>query len=342
VKHSIISWDCCYRNFFHTAFAIADQNFDMGLVEVIYVEQRTKAASDRYNRQAGLPSLGDVVAALQDRLNIRAIYLGDRSSEPFHWGKAVNLGIQASSGEIVSVMDGDLLVDRDFLSKLAQEHLRSATAIVNLHRRMVPEPIGVPRSRWTEQVIAFDRCLNACPDRDQALPVTVQNYGPLISTRREHWDSISGYDDHRIWSTGLSLLGTDVTTRLEIALDARSHLLPDTVCVHPWHPVGFRRDTFAARGMLSLQEELLEWTRSKGVSDWRIRLPVTNRLYAANARVVERVIKSGIAEPSVQQTASSRVQAWLSATAAHLLHREFSQLRGSLAGVLRKILATHR
>jgi glycosyltransferase involved in cell wall biosynthesis len=342
VRHSIISWDCCYRNFFHTAFSLSDQEFDFDNFEVIYVEQRTKAASDRFNRQVGLSSLGDVVRTLEDRMNIRVLYLGDGPDTPLHWGRAVNLGIQASRGEIISVMDGDLLVDRDLLSRLDREYLKSSNVIVNLHRRMVRRAFGAPRDRWTEQRVTFDACLDACPDRDQPLPDHVQNYGPMISARREHWDSIGGYDEHRIWSTGLSRIGEDVTRRLEIQLDARSHLLPDTVCVHPWHPVGFRRDTFAARRMLSLQGDLIEWARSNKVSDWKDRGATTEALYGRNRRFIERVLKSDVAEPSVTPTRLKRMRAWLSGIAARLLNREFRQLRGELASAVRNMLSGNR
>jgi hypothetical protein len=342
MRHSIISWDCCYRNFFHTAVALSDQEFDFRNFEVIYVEQRTKTASDRFNREMGLSSLGDVARTLEDRMNLRVIYLGDGPDTPFHWGRATNLGITASSGEIISIMDGDLLVDRDFLSKLDIEHRRSSKAVVNLHRLMLAGPIGVSRDRWMEQDVTFDRCLDACPDRNQPLPGSVQNYGPMISARREHWESIHGYDEHPIWSTGLSRIGEDVTRRLEIRLDTRSYLLPSTVCVHPWHPVGFRRDTFAARRMLSLQEELVEWAGHNQESDWRERLPTAEALYRRNRRFVDSVLASDVAQPSISPNRIKRLTALFSGVAAKLLNREFDQIRGQLATVLRRMFSDAR
>lgn len=342
MRHSIISWDCCYRNFFHTAVALSDQEFDFRDFEVIYVEQRTETASDHFNRHMGLSSLGDVARTLEDRMNIRVIYLGDGPDAPFHWGRAVNLGITASSGEILSIMDGDLLVDRDFLAKLDREHRRSTKAIVNLHRRMLAGPIGVSPDRWMEQVVTFGQCLAACPDANQPLPRSVENYGPMISARREHWEAIHGYDEHPIWSTGLSRIGEDVTRRLEIQLDTRSYLLPGTVCVHPWHPVGFRRDTFAARRMLSLQEELIEWAGQKQASDWRDRLLTAEALYDRNRRFVDSVLASDVAQPSISPNRIRRLTALLSGVAARLLNREFGQIRGQLAAVMRRMLSNRR
>jgi hypothetical protein len=335
VRHSIISWDCCYRNFFHTAFTLSNQEFDADDYEVIYVEQRTEIASDRFNRQLGLSSLSDVVRALEKHINVRAVYMGDDLEAPLHWGRAVNRGIQASRGEVVSVMDGDLLLERDFLSKLNNEHSNSPRAVVNLHRRMVPHAIGVAPEHWTEQRVTFEACLDACPDRDRPLPKSPNNYGPMISARREHWDAISGYDEHRIWSTGLSLLGTDVTRRLEIQAGSRAYLLPDTVCVHPWHPVGFRRDTLSARRILSLQRELIEWASSNATSHWRERLAITESVYGENRRLVERVIRSDVAQPSAKPTRTKQMTAWLSSLAAKSLNREFRQMRGEVAKTVR-------
>jgi hypothetical protein len=52
----------------------------------------------------------EVVDGLKDHMSIRVLYLGDGPDIPSHWGRAVNPGIQASRNEIISVMDGDVLV----------------------------------------------------------------------------------------------------------------------------------------------------------------------------------------------------------------------------------------
>jgi hypothetical protein len=342
MRHSFISWDCCYRNFFHTMFALSEQDFDPDRLEVIYVEQRTRAQSDEFNRRLGLPSLGDTAKSLENSLNVRVLYLGDARNVPFHWGRAVNLGIASADGDVISVMDGDLLVERDFVSRLDKEHSKDAGAIVNLHRRMVPAPIGVSRERWTQQQPTFAACLAACPDRDQALPTAVQNYGPLISARRAHWEAIGGYDEHKIWSTGLSRIGEDVTKRLEAHLDTASHLLPETVCVHPWHPVGFRRDTFAARRMLSLQGALIQWACRNSISSWKDRLQVTQRTYDENRRFVDAVLRSEVANPSVRPSRLTVAREWVSGIAAKLMNREFRQLQGEVGQALRRFATPNR
>lgn len=337
MRHTVISWDCCYRNFFHTAIAMAEQHYDRDAFEVIYVEQRTRASSDRVNHEAGLPSLGDVTRNLEDRLSIKAIYLGDDDDEPFHWGRAVNRGIVEARGRIVSVMDGDVLVDRDFLSKLEDAHAQSENMVLNLHRRMVPEPVGVTRKRWIEQRVDFDSCLEACPDRHEPLPAVANNYGPMISARRDHWDAIEGYDEHPIWSTGLSRVGEDTTKRLETAVGGTSRLLPDTVCVHPWHPVGFRRDTFAARRILALQGRLIGWAKEHGEPSWKDRLPLTSVLYEENRVFVDRMLRSDVAFPSALRSRPSRVAAWVSGVGARVRNREFRELRGQLGTAVRGI-----
>jgi hypothetical protein len=333
--HTIISWDCCYRNFFHTAYALSEQSYDPDEFEVIYVEQRTKEASDRFNHQFGLPALGDVVRDLQSRINIRALYLGDDEDEPLHWGRAVNHGIGKSTGAVISVMDGDILVENDFLTRLDEEHGRSEPQILNLHRRMVQAPLRVPRAWWMKQRVDFRSCLEACPDRYDPIPAVANNYGPMISAGRSLWEAIGGYDEHPIWATGLSRIGEDTTRRLEIEAGDSSRVLPRTVSVHPWHPAGFRRDTFAGRRILSLQGQLVDWAREHKTSHWKERLPVTTVLFNENRRFMERMISSDVANPSINPSASRRALAWMSGVAARLRNREFRELRGQLGTVIR-------
>jgi hypothetical protein len=268
-------------------------------------------------------------------MNIRALYIGDGPNAPFHWGRAVNAGMEASRGQVISVMDGDLLLEGDFLQKLDNEHATGRVSVLNLHRRMVPRPIGVPRTRWTEQQIDFAACLASCPDRDDPLPDRPNNYGPMISARREHWNAINGYDDHPIWGSGLSLLGTDATRRLEIRTGVESRLLPGTVCVHPWHPVGFQRTTLGARRILSLQETLVKWAVEHQAGDWKERRPFARLLYDQNRKFVNRVMRSPVAYPSSMPTPTRRMVAWLSASTVRLARGEFRELRKDVEQALR-------
>jgi|Deesub1362B_J571_1020462.scaffolds.fasta_scaffold00417_18 glycosyltransferase involved in cell wall biosynthesis len=321
--HTIICWDCSFRNFFHTIDALLTQDYDRDKFELIYVEQRSREFSDAYNHRLGLKSLWDRYQEVKDLINIRVVYLNDPPNIPYHLGRIVNKALKLAKGEIISVMDGDLLVPPDFLIKLEEYHRRHDPAIVNLVRHMCERPVGVDKDNWTKQIIDFERCLEVCPTRDQPIPRTVANKGPLISARKEFWEKIGGYDEHIIWSTGVSRLGQDVTARLEILTGVESIALPDCFAVHPWHPQGFRRDTISSQRMLTLQAKLIEWARSHSEPLWKKRLPYTEELYKQHKEFINRFIYSGLQQPGTPVDVES---IWM-------------RIRGFIGRIYRKIIA---
>ncbi len=289
--HSVISWDCSFRNFFHLIDGLLMQEYDRDQFELIFVEQRTKEVADAYNHDLGLKSLWDRYEEVRSRMNIRVVYLGDPPSVPYHLGRCNNRGIEVARGDIISIMDGDLLVPPDFLKKLEEYHGRQV-AVVNLYRHTAKYPVGASKENWTEQTVDFDLCLEACPTRNDPVPRRVDNKGPLISALREHWEAIGGYDLHQIWSTGLSRLGQDATARLEILTGVESTALPDTFAVHPFHPAGFNHNAVSSRKILGLQQDLIDWARSNREYSWRKRTPYTEKVYGKNRWLVDKMIHS--------------------------------------------------
>ncbi len=289
--HSIISWDCSFRNFFHLIDALLAQEYDRNQFELIFVEQRTKEVADAYNHKLGLKSLWDRYEEVKNKMNIRIVYLGDDPSIPYHLGRCNNKAIELAKGEIISIMDGDMLLPSNFLTLLEKYH-KDQIAIINLVRHCASYPIGVKKEDWTKGVIDFERCLKACPTRNDPIPRAVGNKGPLISARKEHWEIVGGYDLHPIWSTGVSRLGQDVTARLEILTGVESTALPDAFAVHPYHPLGFLRSNRSSKKLLGLQMDLINWARSNKEPLWEKRTVYTERLFNNNRRFIEGMIYS--------------------------------------------------
>ncbi len=296
MKHTIISWDCSYRNFFHLIDALLDQDYDKNSYEFIYVEQREKDFADQYNHKTGLKSLSDRLNEVGDKMQLRVEYLGDPPDVPYHLGRTVNHGLALARGEIVSVMDGDMLLSGDFLNKLDEYHANEA-GVVNLERLMATEPVGVPRNRWTEAVIDYDRCLDICEGANAPLPRTVVNKGPMISAHRGDWEAVNGYDEHVIWSTGLTKLGMDVTARLEMHCRVESTALPDRFAVHPYHPEGFSRVTLDSARLLAIQGNLIKWAKEHKAISWSDRTDVTERVYQKKIRLIERMLEDKLSRP---------------------------------------------
>ena len=87
--HSIISWDCSYRNFFHIIDGLLNQKFSKDNFELIYIEQRSKNHANNFNHQFGLKSLEDIAgASIEDLTKIKGI--GEKKAEKLiHQAKAL-------------------------------------------------------------------------------------------------------------------------------------------------------------------------------------------------------------------------------------------------------------
>lgn len=241
MKHSIISWDSSFRNFFHLIPSLACQDFNKDQFEVIYVEQRSQEVADRYNHNLGLRSLSDLKTEYGDKLNIRIIYLNNSTDIPYHLGKCVNAGLRVAQGEFINIMDGDTLVPNNFLQILTNEQEKEHQ-IFNLFRHMAEHPVDVTSfSEWKSATVSINKCLNASFTKYSKLPKHYSNCGPLISASRDFWTEIGGYDESDFWATSASTLGGDANRRLELVSGKRSLRLPDCFCVHPWHPIGYAR-----------------------------------------------------------------------------------------------------
>ena len=287
--HSIISWDCCYRNFFHLIGSLAEQDYPKDQFEIIYVEQWSREQSDAFNHSMNLKSLGETVALYSDRINVQAVYL-DKIHSPYHLGISNNAGIRMAKGKYISVMDGDLLVEKDFLRKLEKAH-EEKNCVLNLDRRYALGPAGVPESRWMEAEIDFERVLRQCTNQERIIPDKVENKGPMISAPQSWWKAVDGYDEHRIWSTGVSKSGQDVTRRLEMYCGKESIALPGTFSVHPYHPAGFNRGAAAEKLVLYAQQKIIDYSREHGITKVKQREAYVEKIYTKYKWVIEANIQ---------------------------------------------------
>lgn len=298
IKHTVISWDCSYRNFFHLLDGIASQNYDLDAVEIIYVEQRTRQVADEYNHRLGLKSLSDRVSEREWRPGfLKALYLNHPVDRPYHLGRSVNKALDVARGDTISVMDGDMLLPGDFLKKLDAYH-ESGAGIVNLERKSANRPVNAEMSNWIEGIIDYQLCLQECPDGSSEVPRYINNKGTMISAKADAWRAVGGYDEHDLWSTGVSRVGLDVNQRLEIFLRKESTGLPNCFAVHPYHPTGFSRDTLDSVRMLYVQKKLINWSKKNNISCWEDRLDVAEILHQKYKNVFSRMHATNLSDPS--------------------------------------------
>jgi len=285
--HTIISWDFSYRNFFHLIDGLLAQNFLKEEFELIFIELRTKKHANKYNHSLGLKSLEDRYYEVNNNMNITIRYLNKPKKIPDNWGFCNNEGLRLAKGDIISVMDGDLLLPFDFLTKLYNFHKKNKKAVVNVFRKNCAYPVGVKSfNNWITCDVDFKKCLRACPSQFDPIPRYVENKGPMISARKVFWEAIEGYDENPIWGTIIAKNAEDVNTRLEIVTGESSICFPDSFVVHLWHPrVIYPVDR---KKFYSFQDQLVNWSienKKYKVSD---RTPLANQIYEQNAEQIKK------------------------------------------------------
>ena len=291
--HTIISWDCCFRNFHHLIDGLLCQEFPTDQFELIFVEQRSKEMSDNYNHQYGLPSLGDRWAQAREKINFSVLYLDDPLSKPYHLGKCNNAGLEHAQGDIVSIMDGDQLLPPDFLIKLTSAISKNPSAVLGIERKMAAFPVGVNSyGDWMHASNDFDKCLTACKGRYDPPPRKINNYGPMIAASKSLWSKIGGYDPSPVWATFLSTSGADVGARLTIAGGLPGEYLPACFAVHPWHPVAPDSLRFDPRGQkfFGLQRKLTEYSVQHSLSHHKDREELHRRIFTENEEFINSIL----------------------------------------------------
>ena len=286
-KHTIVSWDSSFRNFFHLIPSLAELDWGRDRLEVLFVEQRSAATAAAYAAREGCKPIDQIVTEVSDRLNVKVVYL-DEDAEPYHPGRLLNAGIAQASGDIISTMDADILVPRQFLRLLDSLHERGRR-VFTMHRPAAVSPCGTTKEDWKRQIIDYDLVRNLCPEAFGNIPAVVNNKAPLLSARREDWNAIGGYDPHRLFSTAYTMFGRDVSLRFRLLLGEVEVPLP-IFAVHPWHPTEVNRSDQKIAILYAAQQTLMKWSEAQRVSDVRKRQEAANELYRDNRDRIEAAI----------------------------------------------------
>ena len=199
------------RNMLACLRALRDQSAPTGEVHVVVVE-----SDDR-------PRWRDRLEPVADQ------YLFAPSSRPFNKSWVVNVGVERSprSARLVCVLDGDILVDRDFVRRNVERFEYPAAGAHLPFRDML-----YLDDRSTR--LAIDR---RCRDGLPAVPLEIvrgflvrRSPGGCVWLRRDVFEAVNGFDE-RFEGWG----GEDLDFVLRLQLATAIHFYDDPL-MHLWHP----------------------------------------------------------------------------------------------------------
>lgn len=208
MKISVITWDADFREKAHTIDYFCQQDFPEDEFEFIWVDfldsnNLVREKISKYPHATLLP-----LKNLQDT--------------PWHMGKCINTGVKSSSGEVLVICDGDIVVERDFLSYVWQSHQYTEDLILYFRRYDELEEDRVNQGFTS---------LSYLQQKTKLMNPT--NYGGCMSLKRKNFDIIKGYETHSVFS-GPGCQGIETYTRLLNAGMAIKWAHGKKI-YHPWH-----------------------------------------------------------------------------------------------------------
>ncbi len=205
---SVIMIDGSFREKFHSLDFFNNQTLPRDAYEIIWVEF--------YNR------INPVLKQKTHSFTNNRIITLKKQGE-YHSSYCFNAGINESSGEIVVIVDADVVVDNSFLEKIIEEHAICENLVLYCYRYDEPQEAHV-------QEMDLDYLKNVC------ILTNPVNYGGCVSVRKKNILAVNGYEQHPIFSSGFHANGADLYTRFKNAgMHIKWH--PTANLYHPWHPL---------------------------------------------------------------------------------------------------------
>lgn len=207
LKISVIMVDGSFRERFNSIDSFSNQTLDPSLYEIIWVEYFSDIAEELRDKEGAYK-------------NFRTILLGKEA--PYHSSFCFNRGILEARGELLVIVDADVVVEEDFLEILYLEHSKNKELVSYIYR------VNEPKEAHCE----------ACPGLSHLKEVgridNPLNFGGCLCVFKTHLLSIGGYDEHMVFHSGFHMNGKDVYTRLKnLGLPIRWHYR--LRLYHAWH-----------------------------------------------------------------------------------------------------------
>ncbi len=168
----------------------------------------------------------------------------------YHSSYCFNMGIKEATGEILVIVDADVMVTKDFLSTVYEEHRKNHELVMYFYRFCQEKEL------FNKKDFSFEYI-----KKSAKLPaLNVDNYGGCLSVRKKWLIEVDGYEQHRAFATGNHSNGKDVYTRLKnLGLCVKWH--PEKFLYHPWHPG--TGGSGADKARVKWQQEIIRYRASQ-------------------------------------------------------------------------------
>jgi GT2 family glycosyltransferase len=209
-KISVLLVDGSYRPHFAVIDSLKRQTFAANDYEVLWIEYYDKVKQE-------------LIEKMNARENFRVITLKENGI--YHSSYCFNRGIMDAQGEILVILDADVLFGEDFLEKVWDEHQNNECLVMYVFRMDEPEQPG--NSPF---------CLDLDSLKKKCQLANPSNYGGCLTVRKKWLLKINGYEKDDVFRTGGDHAnGLDVHTRFK---NLGMHIMwsPDLRIYHPWHP----------------------------------------------------------------------------------------------------------
>ena len=203
---SIITWDASFREAYHAVDFMSRINYPRDKFDVTWVEYYGPAR-DALEQKSTTVS------------NLKLICLN--ASEQWHAGRCLNAGIRSTSGDLLVLIDGDVVLEETFLRQAADVHASHSLAAVYARRWDEPGEAASSNSLNIDHLKAVCR------------PDVNPNFGGCLIISRKTLERVGGYEEHPVFG-GPGVVSGELAVRIRNA--GIPVLWPPTLRVfHPWH-----------------------------------------------------------------------------------------------------------
>jgi len=203
---SVITWDAAFRESYHTVDFFNNQNLDKNLFEFIWAEFYSTINLELEKK-------------IQEMENGRIFCFGGEGK--WHLGQCLNAAIRQSSGDLIVIPDGDIVVEEDFLKEVKKCHERYPKLVLYFRRWDELKPDSIRKK------VSLSTLRNIC---NLMNPI---NYGGCLTLSRKIFNHVNGYEEHELFSEA-GANGMELYIRLKNAgYPIMWH--PTHKIYHPWH-----------------------------------------------------------------------------------------------------------